>query len=79
MNILKLKKADEMEMAINFKAMRLAYVFVLAALLIWMNVEFISTKELPIIQLLIILAQNSIFFVSKLLITRRMTGGSNEK
>lgn len=55
------RRADEMEMSINFKAMRLAYVFENAALLVWAVISQIK-GDTPIIQTTIILIQNIIFF-----------------
>lgn len=72
-----LKKADEMEMFINFKSMRLSWVFVNVALIIWLAVTFIKSGELPFILFMIISFQNIIFFGSKLYITRQIS--SNEK
>lgn len=75
---MQIKKADEMEMAINLKAARLAYVFVTISLVIWMIVDFATTGELPLPQFLIIALQNVIFFGSKSLMTRRMVGNKEE-
>ena len=72
-----LKKADEMEMFINFKSMRLSWVFVNIALIIWLAETFIKSRELPFILFTIICFQNIIFFGSKLYMTRKMS--SNEK
>lgn len=72
-----LKKADEMEMFINFKSMRLSWVFVNAALVIWLIVTFVKSGELPFILFMIVCIQNIIFFGSKIFLTRRMS--SDEK
>lgn len=72
-----LKKADEMEMFINFKSMRLSWVFVNIALVVWLAVTFIKSGELPFILFMIFCLQNIIFFGSKIILTRRMS--SNEK
>ncbi|MDD2234732.1 MAG: hypothetical protein PHZ11_09355 [Desulfitobacteriaceae bacterium] len=74
---MRLKKADEMEMVINFKAMRLSWVFVNIALFIWLAETIIKSGELPFILFTIIGFQNLIFFGSKLYMTRKMS--SNEK
>ncbi|HHY70070.1 MAG TPA: hypothetical protein GX519_00040 [Thermoanaerobacterales bacterium] len=71
------KKADEMEMFINFKSMRLSWVFVNVSLIIWLAVTFIKSGELPFILFMIISLQNIIFFGSKLYMARQMSG--NEK
>ncbi len=67
-------KADEMEMAINFKAMRLSWVFGLLSLITWMIVGYIKTQEILYIPLKILIFQNTIFFISKLLMTRKAVG-----
>ena len=74
---MRIKKADEMEMFINFKSMRLSWVFVNIALIIWLAETFIKSGKLPFILFTIICFQNIIFFGSKLYMTRKMS--SNEK
>lgn len=71
-------KADEMEMSINYKAARLAYVFVTISLLIWMVVDFAMKEKFPLPQFSIIIMQNIIFFGSKVVMTHRMTGNRDE-
>jgi cobalamin synthase len=71
--------ADEMEMAVNFRAMRLSWVFVGIALLVWCIVGYIKDSELPYIPFIIFLAQNIIFFCAKLLISRRLTGKNGDE
>lgn len=66
-------KADEMEMCINFKSMRLSWVFVNIALIIWLVVSLVKSEEIPYILFIIIGLQNIIFFASKLYMTRRMS------
>ncbi len=46
---MRFKKADEMEMFINFKSMRLSWVFVNIALIIWLVVTFVKSEEIPFI------------------------------
>ena len=73
-------KADEMEMAINFKAMRLAWVFVMMALLAWCIIELAVYGETPFIPFIIICIQNIIFFSAKLIMTNKLAGkGSDEE
>ena len=74
---MRLQKADEMELSINFKSMRLSWVFGNIALLIWLTLAFIKSGEFPLILFTIISLQNVIFFGSKLYMTRKMS--SNEK
>ncbi len=67
-------KADEMEMSINFKAMRLSWVFVGVALIIWGIIGYIKNGDMPSIPFIILVAQIIIFFLAKLLIARRLAG-----
>ena len=76
---MKIKKADEMEMSINFKAMRLSWVFVSVALIIWMFYEFITTGELNTILFSIVMLQNIIYFGSKLYLTKKMSDDTDEE
>ena len=65
------RRADEMEMSIIYKAMRLAWVFENAALLVWAVISQIK-GDTSIIQTTIILIQNVIFFGSQLYMKRKM-------
>lgn len=76
---MKFKKSDEMEMSINFKSMRLSWLFVIIALIIWLLVDFIKSVELPFIPFTIICIQNIIFFGSKRYMTRKMSNDRYEK
>jgi len=71
------KKADEMEMEINFKSMRLAWMVENLMLVAWMVVLAIRDADIAMPSL-IISVQNVLFFGSKLIMTRRMTR-DNEK
>jgi len=62
-----------MEMHISFKSMRLAYIFVVIALIIWLALDFTKSGELPIVPFIIISLQNLIFFGSKIYLTRKMS------
>lgn len=66
------RRADEMEMSINFKAMRLAWVFGNIALLVWAIISQI-TGDTSQIQIAIILIQTVIFFGSQSYMQRKMT------
>lgn len=70
-------KADEMEMAINFKSMRLSWTFLLVTLLIWAFLEIAkgntATPLLPLIAL-----QGVVFWLSKLIYTKKMTAGNDD-
>ena len=66
-------KADEMEMAINYRAIRLAYLFVTVALIVHNTVSLIVTGDLPTVSFLILCFSNIIFFSAKLVMTQRLT------
>ncbi|MCM1499383.1 MAG: hypothetical protein NC124_13030 [Clostridium sp.] len=73
-------KADEMEMAINFKAMRLAWMFLELALAVYCAVVLVIYDNLPATIFVILCASGIIFFVSKLMITKKMTAnGDNDE
>lgn len=65
-------KADEMEMAINFKAMRLSWVFLTLSLLVWSMVDVIKEGTLGT-PFLLLMVSGSISSSTKLWLTRRMT------
>ena len=75
-----LPKADEMEMSVNFKAARNAYVFLELALIIYCLVCYLKTGELPWVWLIFIVS-NLVFFGTKLIETKRLTspGDSDEE
>lgn len=71
-------KADEMEMAINFRAMRCGWVFLVLSLAVWCIVEVISTGKIPIIPFALECISIIVFFSAKLWITKRMTLSKRE-
>lgn len=66
-------KADEMEMAINFKAMRCAWVFLALSLAVWCISETISSGEIPVVPFVLECVSSIIFFSVKIGLTNRMT------
>lgn len=66
-------RADEMEMAINFKAVRLSWVFLTLSLGIWCLSVTIVTGEPPVIPSLLMCFSSCIFYWTKLWQTRQMT------
>ena len=72
-----MKKADEMEMAINLKAARNAWVFLVAAIMIFSLIETITTDELPLI-FLFGTVSGVIFWLTKLIEINRLTKQSEE-
>ena len=66
------KKADEMEMAINYKAMRNSWVFLVTTLVIWECVEVArGNTDSPVI--LLVLLQTAIFWSCKMYYTKKMS------
>ena len=73
-----MRKMDEMEMAITLKAIRLAWLYTVVFLFIWIIYDYIkvgSFNENPAFFLLI--TQNIILLSSQLYLKRKM--GGNEK
>jgi hypothetical protein len=69
-------KADEMEMAVNYKAARNAFVFLELALVVYCLVCFLKTGELPLVWLIFV-ASSLVFFGTKLIETKRLTGSGD--
>lgn len=72
-------KADEMEIAINYRAMRIAFVFSRIALLAYCIYEYVALKRLPTIPFVIFCVQGILFFSSKIFITSKMTKESDDE
>lgn len=66
-------KADEMEMAINFKAMRWAWAFLTLSLAVWCLAETISSGEIPAVPFVLECVSSMIFFSVKIGLTNKMT------
>lgn len=75
-----IKKADEMEMAVNYKAARNAFVFLELSLALYCLAYVLKTGELPWVWLIFIVS-GVIFWGTKLIETKRLTGpgDSNEE
>ena len=75
-----MKKADEMEMAVNYKAARNSFVFLELSLAVYCLVCVFKTGELPWVWLIFIFS-GVIFWTTKLIETKRLTdpGDSNEE
>lgn len=73
-------KADEMELAINYKATRNAYAFLVLTLAIYCLICFFKTGELPWVWLIFI-GSGLVFWGTKLIETKRLTepGDSDEE
>lgn len=72
-----MKKADEMEMAINLKAARNAWVFLVVAIMVFSLIEAVTTGEFPLM-FLFGTVSGVIFWLTKLIETKRLTKQSEE-
>lgn len=70
-------KADEMEMTINFKSTRIAFIFSILALLIYCIYGLVAMEELPTIPFIILCISCSLFLTSKLYLFKMMTKGTS--
>lgn len=71
-------KADEMEMAINMKAMRCGWIFLITSLTIWCLVETIVSGVIPSIPFILECVSCVIFFSVKIWLTKKMTKPESE-
>ncbi len=71
-------KADEMEMSINFRAIRIAYTFMQLCLAFYCVYKLAVCGKLPEVAV-IWFAGVALFFISKLVITRKMTRTDNNE
>lgn len=69
-------KADEMEMAINFRATRLSWVSMIVLLVLWTLRELILSGSLPLLPFLLLSTGGIVFWLTKLVLTRRLSGSS---
>ena len=69
-------KADEMEMAVNYKAARNAFVFLQVSLAIYCLIIALKTGELPWAWLIFV-SSGTVFWVTKLMETKRLTASGD--
>lgn len=72
-------EADEMEMAINFKSIRVAYIFSIVTLLGYCIYDFIIRKVLPFIPFIVVCGQLSLFYFTKIYLTEKVTRGNRDE
>jgi len=71
------RRQDEMEMEITLKALRWAYIYSISALSIWAFYELIMAEVgWPFI---ILISQNLVYIITRLIYTKRMSGGEDEE
>lgn len=71
-------KADEMEMSINFKAVRASWIYSLIFLIIWNMVSVIKTGDIELIPFILLVTEALIMFVVKSILTKKMSGDSDD-
>ncbi len=72
-------RADEMEMSINFRAMRLSWLFGTTALVVWSLESLVRSGSLRSVPFMILIVQNTIFFCSKLIMTHKAVGNGGKE
>jgi hypothetical protein len=73
-----MKKADEMEMAINYRAARCGFFFLEIALLVYAYITFATTGQLPSVPLIMCSAGGAVFWFMKIYATHVMTKDNTE-
>lgn len=73
-----MRMADEMEMHIAFRSMRLAWVFTIVYLLIWTLYGFLKNGSwLP--QFILLCSQNIVFWTNQIILKKNMVGKNEEQ
>lgn len=70
-------EADELEMSINLRATRAAYVFSVLALLCYCITYYVAKGDFPFIPFAIMCVQVIVFFAVKLMLTKHLTDVRN--
>lgn len=70
-------KADEMEMSINFKAVRASWIYSLLFLIVWNMFSVIKTDDIELIPFILLVSETLIMFVVKSILTKKMSGDSD--
>lgn len=70
-------KADEMEMSINFKAVRASWIYSLLFLIVWNMFSVIKTGDIELIPFILLVSETLIMFVVKSILTKKMSGDSD--
>ena len=76
---MKFKRADEMENYITMRAMHYAYVFLILALSAWILIVTIREGQIPLIPFIIETMSGIIFWGSRIYLTKKMAGTSDEE
>lgn len=70
-------KADEMEMSINFKAVRASWIYSLLFLIVWNMFSVIKTGDIELIPFNLLVSETLIMLVVKSILTKKMSGDSD--
>ena len=66
-----MKKMDEMEIYIALKSVRIAWVYTVIFLFVWVGINVFTTSELGLAFILLV-SQNIVLLLSQLILKRRM-------
>jgi hypothetical protein len=72
-----MKKADEMEMYITLKSIKIAWLFTVVYLLVWSVYDTIKTSQVGL-PLILLITQNVVFYACILIFRRRIAGSHAE-
>ncbi|MEA4924298.1 hypothetical protein SDC9_172927 [bioreactor metagenome] len=72
-----MKKADEMEMYITLKSIKIAWLFTVIYLLVWSVYDTLKTSQIGL-PLILLLAQNVVFYTCILFFRHRVSGSHEE-
>lgn len=67
-----MRKMDEMEMAINLKAIKYAWFYTVIFLFVWTAWDFYHTREMGL-PFILLISQNLILMLIRLVLSRRMS------
>ena len=72
-----MKKADEMEMYITLKSIKIAWLFTVIYLLIWSTYDTVKTSQLGL-PIILLISQNMVFYACLLFLRHRITSENEE-
>lgn len=72
-----MKKADEMEMYINLKSLRIAWVFTVICLLVWSIYDYAVNAQLGL-PFILLLTQEVVFWSCTLYLRHKLSGQNEE-
>lgn len=72
-----MQKADEMELYINLKSIKIAWLFTTVYLLVWSAYDTFKTSQVGL-PLILLIFQNLVFYGCQIYFRHRMAGGHEE-